>query len=1014
MTRFDYNKVQDSRYFKENRVKAHSDHRYYGSVEEAYRGEERFKMSLNGLWQFCYAKKYEEAPSGFETLAYDCKGWEQMRVPGHVELYGYGSPQYTNVQYPWDGRQAVELGKLPRDFNPTLSYVKYFEVPEAMEGQPIYISFQGVESGLAVWLNGHFVGYSEDSFTPSEFELTPYIREGENKLAVQVFRWTSSSWCEDQDFFRLSGIFREVYLYTIPAIHIVDLKVQTLLDQAYQDAQLVLDLKATAKGEAKISLLTQDKQLVESRKVQLKEQTHFEVAVKAPKLWSSEAPNLYDLLIEVMNEKGETIEVVLQKVGFRCFEMKNKMMHINGKRIVFKGVNRHEFSSKSGRCVSKEEMIQDILTMKQNNINAIRTCHYPNSLLIYELCDLYGLYMIDETNLEAHGIWDRISHGRLEIEDVIPGNKEEWLSMLLDRAASMYERDKNHPSILIWSCGNESYGGKDIYEMSEYFRKVDPTRLVHYEGIFWDRRFNATSDMESQMYTSVEGIKQFLSVHRDKPMICCEYSHAMGNSCGALHKYTDLTEEEPLYQGGFIWDYIDQTLDKKDRYGKSYQAYGGDFDDRPNDGEFSANGIVYGGDRKPSPKMQEVKFNYQNIGVQIEDGEIIIHNKNLFINTDQYECVLTLYKEEKLIAEKVIMTDVPPLETRKYPMSIELPKETGEYVLSVSFLLKEDTLWAKKGHEVAFGQGVYKVGTMQGEAVKIARKKAKVIDGENNIGVQGEGFEALFSRSYGGMISYRYAGREMLKAIPKPNFWRAPTDNDRGNKMPARYAQWKIASLYMDTVDPLGKVKENPVIKEEANGIRITYIYFLPTTPKTQCELSYLVSGEGEVTVRLSYDPVAELGDMPEFGVIFKMDADYDQLEWYGLGPAETYCDRKKGGKIGVYTNEVKDNLALYVVPQECGNKEEVRYAKVRDHKGYGLMFSGEGMSFSALPYTPHELENAKHVYELPQVHYTVIRVSKQQMGIGGDDSWGAKTHPEYLIDISKKLVFEFTFKGIC
>ena len=509
MATFHYSRVENPIYFEENRLKAHSDHKYYKSVQEAYSGKESFKVSLNGLWQFYYAKRYEEAPCSFEKEDFDCRSWDKIKVPGHVEMQGYGTPQYTNVQYPWDGRQAVALGKLPKDFNPTLSYVKYFEVPDDMKGQKVYISFQGVESGLAVWLNGEFVGYSEDSFTPSEFELTPYLKEGENKLAVQVFRWTSSSWCEDQDFFRFSGIFREVYLFTVPKIHIEDMKIQTLLDKAYKDANLVINLVGTAQGQLKVSLLDKTREVVVLSHIALEEKTHLEIPVEAPKLWSSESPYLYDLLIEVMDEQGLVNEVILQKGGFRCFEMKNKMRHLNGKRIVFKWVNRHEVSSKSGRCVSKEELICDILTMKQNNINAIRTCHYPNSSLIYELCDLYGLYMIDETNLEAHGIWDRISHGRLAIDEVIPGNKEEWLPMLLDRAASMYERDKNHPSILIWSCGNESYGGKDIYEMSEYFRKVDPTRLVHYEGIFWDRRFNETSDMESQMYTSVEQIKAF-------------------------------------------------------------------------------------------------------------------------------------------------------------------------------------------------------------------------------------------------------------------------------------------------------------------------------------------------------------------------------------------------------------------------------------------------------------------------------------------------------------------------
>jgi beta-galactosidase len=485
----------------------------------------------------------------------------------------------------------------------------------------------------------------------------------------------------------------------------------------------------------------------------------------------------------------------------------------------------------------------------------------------------------------------------------------------------------------------------------------------------------------------------------------------MGNSCGAMHKYTELTDKDPLYQGGFLWDYIDQSIDRRNRYGEEFQAYGGDFGDRPCDYNFCGNGIAYAGDRKPSPKMQEVKYNYQSIEIKIDKITAEIRNKNLFINTNVYDCFIILQINGKLIKEVTMETDIPPLTQRTYTLPIEEQKEIGEYAVTVSFRLKEKCSWADAGYEVAFGQGIYMVNQKDAQGTPKEIKSLKVIHGKWNIGVRGEHFEALFSYLNGGLVSYRYGGTELIKAIPKPNFWRAPTDNDRGNNMSFRYAQWKIASMY------LSHKKDNeilpPVLEEQEGCAVIKYTYMMPTTPESNCELTYTVYGDGTVAVRLTYDPVRELGDMPEFGMIFKFDAAYDQVEWYGLGPEDSYWDRKKGARLGIYHNEVSGNLASYLVPQECGNKTEVRYAKVMDRKGRGIIFSGETLNFSALPFTPHELENVSHAYELPRVHYTVVRVSKQQMGIGGDDSWGAKTHEEYLIDISKKLEFAFSFKGI-
>ena len=1004
---FDIKWLKDPSVFSVNRVKQHSDHKYYANFKELNKKESSYYFSLNGLWKFSYARNYESCIKGFELPNYDCKIWDDIKVPSSIQLEGFDIPQYANVQYPWDGREKVKPGQVPVKFNPVGNYVKYFNIPNYMIGKRLFISFQGVESAFALWLNGRFIGYSEDSFTPAEFELTQYMIPSENKLAVQVFKWSSGSHLEDQDFFRFSGIFRDVYLYSIPKLHIRDMFIKTELNTSLDKADLKIEYETvgSANGTLMLSLQDNGKEIASDSRMIAKadeSKTMTDILeINDPKLWSAEDPKLYELLIRILDDKGTILEIIDQKVGIRKFEIKDSIMCLNGKRIVFKGVNRHEFSCDHGRTVSEEEMVWDIETMKRNNINAVRTCHYPNNSRFYELCDEYGLYVIDETNMETHGSWIRVELGLDPIEEEIPGNRPEWHDAVIDRAKSMFERDKNHPSILIWSCGNESFGGKNIYDMSRFFRKHDDTRLVHYEGISRDNRYPDTSDITSRMYPTAQSIREYLKRDRSKPYICCEYTHSMGNSNGAMHKYTDLSDEDSLYQGGFIWDFIDQNLRRKDEKGNDYLAYGGDFGDRPTDYNFCMDGIVFG-DRTVSPKLQEVKFNYQSISISIHEGTITIINKNLFTSSESYDCEVILAKEEKIIKRKCLKTDVPPLGEKDYPIPFKKPDIPGEYALTVSFYLREDTLWAKAGHEVAFGQRVFKVGT----SVELdCKKPINVVDGTFNIGISGENFEVLFSKYGLGLTSYKYRGREFLSDRPRPNFWRAPTDNDWGNMMPYRYAQWKIAGLYfkVDLID----------WKSDDNMVTVRYRYTLSTSPVSICIVTYKVDGYGTVNVKMELEPAAGLSPMPEFGFMFKLPADYENIEWYAMGPEENYCDRNKGARLGVYKQKVIDNLTRYGRPQECGNRTGVRYVKVRDNSGCGLDFYGDDIEASVLPYTPHEIENAAHHFELPPVNYTVIRVAKKQMGVGGDDSWGALVHDEYLIDVSKKLEFEFAFKGI-
>ena len=1027
MSNFDSNIIKNPEIFEQNRLAAHSDHVCYKNELEKIKGKSSLRYDMNGLWKFAYAKNQSLAPCGFEAADYNCKGWDEIRVPAHIQMEGYDVPIYTNTTYPWEADEFIKPGEVPEIFNPVASYVKYFTIPENMKNKRVCISFQGVESGFALWLNGHYVGYSEDTFDPSDFELTDYIIEGENKLAVRVWKWTSSSWCEDQDFYRFSGIFRDVFLYVVPCAHVEDLSVVPTLNDTFDEGTLSVSIKADGDGIASVKLYElgdlsvekydRAKLLLEEFDIELRNKEICEGScnVKNPLLWSAEKPNLYEVKIIVKDTHGNETEFISQLAGFRRFEMVDGLMKLNGKRIVFKGVNRHEFSSITGRVPNRDEVIKDIVTMKKNNINAIRTSHYPDDSMLYELCDIYGIYMIAENNLESHGTWEAYNKGYVDLDFVVPKDKPQWREMMLDRANSCYQRDKNHPAILIWSCGNESFGGKTIYEMSQLFRQLDKHRLVHYEGVFNDRSYNDTSDMESQMYTSVAGIEKFLADNPEKPFICCEYTHAMGNSCGAMHKYTELSDREPRYQGGFIWDYIDQSIYKKDRYGKWFLTYGGDFGDRPTDGDFSGNGICYGGEREASPKMQEVKFNYQNISVDFDSDYIFtVTNKNLFVNTSVFDAFAILLADGNEVYRTRLQISVPPMEQASYEVPVTLKNSMidveKEYCIVVSFVLKENTIWEKAGYEIAFGQHMIKKPVSEYSC----DKSVELVVGNGNILVRGENFKALFSRMNLGMVSYVYGGVEMLpNTIPLPNFWRTPTNNDSGNMMPQRYAQWKIASMYVTTRENQRFADTSPRVEKNDNNIAVTYTYFMPTTPQSSCEVTYRVFGDGTIEATLSYDPVKELGDMPEFGMMFKLDADYDTVKWYGLGPQETYADRQHGGKYGVYENKVADNIAEYLVPQESGNKCSVRYAKVMDKKGRGMLFFGDELSFSALPYTPHELENAAHHFELPPVHYTVVRVAKKQMGVGGDDSWGSHTHPEYLLDASEKMEFTFCFRGI-
>ncbi|WP_168120213.1 glycoside hydrolase family 2 TIM barrel-domain containing protein [Paenibacillus sp. HB172176] len=1019
--------------FELNRMDARASFLSYDSAEEALRGERqsRRKLSLNGKWKFAFAENPASRIVNFYENDYDSSGWDTIEVPSHWQLQGYDYPQYTNVKYPWVVREPLEAPFAPVNYNPVGSYLTSFEVPQSWDGEPVFISFQGVESAFYVWLNGELVGYSEDTFTPAEFDLTPYLCSGENRLAVEVYRWCDASWLEDQDFWRMSGIFREVYLYAKPLTHLCDFFVNTELDAEYRDAELSVDVKLSnysekdsrrivlqtmlydAQGEA---VWTKPERLETSLASQQTRQVRLSAHTVNPLKWSAEIPNLYTLVLTLLDESGAVLEAASSKVGFRKFELKDGLMQINGKRILFRGVNRHEFSCHTGRALGIEDMERDILLMKTHNINAVRTSHYPNQPVWYELCDEHGLYVIDETNLETHGSW---RYAQKELENTVPGSRPEWKANVLDRCNSMFQRDKNHPSILIWSLGNESFGGDNFLAMHDYLKEQDPSRLVHYEGIFHFRASEAASDIESTMYVKPHLVEEYANHEPRKPYILCEYSHAMGNSCGGLHKYTELFDKYPVLQGGFIWDWVDQAIMTKTPEGESRLAYGGDFGEEPHDGNFCGNGLIFA-DRSITPKLIETKKCYEAIDVRVEDWSakiVKITNKNLFADLSAYSLEWELARNGLPIEQGSLDIEAAPLSSVhvKVPFKGVSKAAPGEeYVLTLRFVTKQSAGMVPAGHEVAFEQFIVGASALLKEGELAPAQASEKLQGGaaltvtnslDRLKVEGAGFSVAFSTRNGELSSYVVNGQELLLSPVRPNFWRPYTDNDRGNGHPERCATWRDAGTERTLLAMTYEQQGKQVVVETT--------YSLPTTTESQCSMNYLIRGDGSIELELSLMPGAGLPEIPEVGVMFEMDGRFEDLSWYGKGPHETYWDRQSSGKLALHSGKVAEQFVPYLRPQECGNKIGVRFADIKDAKGAGLAISGRlPFELNALPYTPAELEANDHVYKLPESSKTVVRLIGQQMGVGGDDSWRARVHTEYTLQANRVHYARFVIQG--
>lgn len=961
--------LEDPGVFRINRLDAHSDHAYYGSEAEMEAGKSRFIQSLNGTWQFAWSRCPGERPADFYKEGYDTGGWDRIQVPGHMELQGYDRIHYINTMYPWEGHTEMRPPHIDWEYNPVGSYVTEFDLEDGLKEKRVCISFQGVEEAFYVWLNGRFVGYSEDTFTPSDFDLTPYIRENANRLCVEVYKRSSAAWLEDQDFFRFSGIFRDVFLYAKPRFHVEDVWARAGLKEDCSTGVFSMEMKVSGEngknGEdvesgfrLEWTLSGRDGEWAAGGRLEETQQDskRYTVSAEIPKVmpWSSGAPYMYHLLIVLRDSRGNTVEMVPLDIGFCRFEIKDGIMLLNGERIIINGVNRHEWNPRTGRAITEEDMRRDIEILKRNNINAVRTSHYPNQSLWYRLCDENGIYVMDETNLESHGSWQKM--GKCEPSWNVPGSLPEWEACVLDRAVSMLERDKNHPCILWWSCGNESYAGTCIRAMSRYFHEKDPSRLVHYEGVFWNREFNDISDVESRMYAPPQEVREYLEHDPKKPYLLCEYMHDMGNSIGGMESYIRLLDEFPMYQGGFIWDYIDQAIYRKDVDGKEVLGYGGDFGDRPTDYAFSGNGIVFA-DRSEKPAMQEVRYWYSP--------------------KEQREA----FDRENAAAEALA----------RGQMEIGCPDAGTE---------SQDPA-AKTGFTV--------------------------IHGDVTLGVKGDGFHVIFSYSEHGMVSLVYDGLEWIYRPAKPAFWRASTENDKGNGFPVKSAAWCGADQFIRCT--------GWHTQESGKQVCITYGYAVGTVPETQVDVSYTVDASGSVRVRCHYHGREGLPQLPLFGLRFSVPFVADSVRWQGRG-GETYPDRKKGGAFGIWEGRIEK--PDYLVPQEYGCHMDTHWVRLFEsadgcgtasaglsgqaaadgsgrpagrNRSLRIVMEEKPFHFSAVPYTPQELESAFHREELPVPRRTVVSVLGAMRGVGGIDSWGSDVEAAYHVPADEDIEYGFVIR---
>jgi beta-galactosidase len=972
-----------------------------------------FVQSLNGMWKFNWVKEPSARPADFYRPEFDVSAWKEIRVPSNWEFEGYGTPIFLNIIYPFK-RDAPRVTEEPpkewttyEERNPVGSYRRTFTVPTSWAGRETFFVLRGVNSACYVWVNGQKVGYSEDSRLPAEFDVTKYVRPGENTVAVEVYRFSDGSYMEDQDFWRLSGIFRDVELVARAPLHVRDFYARTTFDEQYRDARLALHLKVRnasasdekftlqaklfdARGAAAGAPLSSEGTAPAGGEVAL----DLSRAVANPSKWSAEEPNLYTLLLTLRDSHGRVLEAIPWRLGFRTSEIKDGQILVNGRPVVIKGVNRHEHDPDLGQVTTREMMVKDILLMKQHNLNAVRTSHYPNDERWYALCDEYGLYVQDEANIESHG------YGANEKQRI--SDSEDFTEAHVERVRRTVERDKNHASIFLFSLGNEAGWGRNFEAARAWVKTNYPELILVYEA-----GASVHSDAFNPMYTKPQNLVSYWQQKGEgKPFYLVEYAHSLGNSTGNLQEYWDVLESRRGFHGGFIWDWVDQTFRKKTADGRDLWAYGGDYGDRPNDGN-GGDGLIFA-DRRTQPELEEVKKVYQFVKVEPVDlgaGRVRVRNKHLFADLSYAEGSWELAEDGKVIRRG----SLPRLHTaagqsEEVTLPVRRPnvKPGSEYFLKVTFALAADTPWAKRGHVVAWDQFAMPYGGREVAAVNAAAVPAlNVEETAGAVTLRGPRFLARIGKASGALEAYEVNGRPLIAGPLAPNYWRAPIDNDRGNQMAKRLGVWRTAAAER-------RVTNVSVERLGPGAARVTAeAALLPAGSKAR--MSFAVYGDGVIEVECALTPAAGAPELPRVGTQMLIPGEFRNVEWYGRGPQENYWDRKTGAAVGVYRSTADELWTPYVEPQENGNRADVRWVTFTNASGAGLRAEGlPTIYFSAWPFPMSELERAKHSAEIRMSKEITVNLDYLQMGVGGDDSWGAQPHKEYRLPATQ---YDYKFR---
>jgi beta-galactosidase len=997
------------------------------SALEAIESNSPDYVSLDGAWKFNYVNSPDQRPFWFFKDDYDTRDWKDISVPSNWQMKGYDVPIYVNIPYPFKMNQPF----IPHDWNPVGSYKRSFKIPSDWNNKEVFLHFGAVSSAFYVWVNEQLVGYSEDSKVPAEFNITKYLRSGKNSVAVEVYRWSDGSYLEDQDFWRLSGIQRSVFLHARPKTFISDFFVNGDLENNYNDGLLKIDvsLKSMApdEGELKVeaSLFDGTKKLYEeSKEVKLSKCTgsiSFIKSLPAINKWSAEKPNLYSMVLCLKDKDGKPLEYVSSKTGFRKVEIIKSHLLVNGVAIRIKGTNMHEHDEVNGHVVDEAMILKDIRVMKSNNINAVRTSHYPQQELWYQMCDKFGLYLIDEADIESHGIgYDK---------DITLADKPEWAAAHLDRMQRMVERDKNHPSVIIWSMGNEAGDGHNFLNGYKWIKGRDATRPVQYERA--EQFTNAPerhTDIWCPMYPKIEYLEAYAKDPKsDRPLIMCEYAHAMGNSTGNFQDYWDVIEKYPELQGGLIWDWVDQGLLKTNEIGEKYWTYGGDYGEEgiPSDGNFCLNGLVWP-DRTPHPGLTEVNKVYQYIGfdpVNLAKGIISIKNKYDFTNLSEFNFEWEVVSDGVTIQSgKVSIPDLKPKDSKlvSLPLDKIIPSPGAEYFLNIRALRSDE--WNSVPEDHVYASAQFRLPE-ESKPVPVKRDGLQLLQTKNagsKLEVSGSDLKLVFNLESGRLESYNYKGKELLIKGPEPDFWRPPTDNDYGYDMDKKLGVWKKAGERT-------RVIKASVTQPDLSKVVVSFAYDIPGPDGTKIgdyATAYTILGTGDVIVKNQFSKISDnIPEIPRMGMQMQLPEEFSNLKWFGRGPQENYADRKTSAYVGVYESTVADQYVPYIRPQENGYKTDTRWLTLTDDSGNGILFTGDPLiCFAALNNvhddfeSPGKLSQYRKDAKSANTHTTDVKprdlvnlnIDLGQMGVGGDDSWGAVIHPKYRL-LEKK--YEYTFR---